>query len=230
MQSDPSTEKDRPKKQRKINSFPLSKLRYVNLGEWNYNWNDRRYEKIQNAMTLPDRLVSLAHHAHDIAKRQTNAESTPSIPFDMAICNVYHLQRPSDRLGGHQDDVESDLSLPLVTVSLGAPGIFLLGGRSREDVPTAILLRAGDCMILSGNSRGYFHGVPSVLSNELVDDSACCGCPVEETHCLFPELNESGTLISNADIDNPSIPLLDEMRFADALLSTVRMNISIRRV
>ena len=125
-------------------------------------------------MTLPDRLVSLVHHAHDIAKRQTNAESTPSIPFDMAICNVYHLQRPSDRLGGHQDDVESDLSLPLVTVSLGAPGIFLLGGRSRQDVPTAILLRAGDCMILSGNSRGYFHGVPSVLSNELDNDLSCC--------------------------------------------------------
>ena len=231
IQSDPSTEKDRPKKQRKVISFPLSKLRYVNLGEWNYNWNDRRYEKVQNAMTLPDRLVALAHHAHDIAKRQTNAESTaPSIPFDMAICNVYHLQRPSDRLGGHQDDVESDLSLPLVTVSLGAPGIFLLGGRSRQDVPTAILLRAGDCMILSGNSRGYFHGVPSVLSNELDDDPACCGCPVEETHCVFPELSEGGTLISNADIDNPSIPSLDEMRFADALLSTVRMNISIRRV
>ncbi len=231
MQSDPSIEKDRPKKQRKINSFPLSKLRYVNLGEWNYNWNDRRYEKVQNAMMLPDRLVTLAQLAHDIAKRQTSAEFTaPSIPFDMAICNVYHLQRPSDRLGGHQDDVESDLSLPLVTVSLGAPGIFLLGGRSREDVPTAILLREGDSMVMSGNSRGYFHGVPSVLSNDLDDDPGCCGCPVDETLCVFPELDEFGALISNFDIDNPSIPSMDELRFADAFLSTARLNISLRRV
>ncbi|KAL3761998.1 hypothetical protein ACHAW5_008222 [Stephanodiscus triporus] len=231
IQSDPSIEKDRPKKQRKINSFPLSKLRYVNIGEWNYNWNDRRYEKVQNAIAFPDRLLSLAQHAHDIAKRQTNAESgIPSISFDMAICNVYHLQRPSDRLGGHQDDVESDLSLPLVTVSLGAPGIFLLGGRSRQDIPTAILLRAGDCMVMSGNSRGYFHGVPSVLSNELDDDPGCSDFLLKGQRCVFPELSKFGTLLSNADEDNSSIPSLDEIRFSEAFLSTVRMNISIRRV
>ncbi|KAL3811473.1 hypothetical protein ACHAXA_010725 [Cyclostephanos tholiformis] len=228
MQSDSLIEKDRPKKQRKINALPLSKLRYVNLGGWNYNWHDRRYEKVQNAMVFPDRLVSLAQHAHDIARRQTNTISgAPSISFDMAICNVYHLQRPSDRLGGHQDDVESDLALPLVTVSLGASGIFLLGGRSRQDFPTAILLRAGDCMILSGNSRGFFHGVPSVLSNELDDDLGCCDCPSEDNHCLFPELNNNGTLILNTD---KNIPSLDELRFAEAFLSTVRMNISIRKV
>jgi DNA alkylation damage repair protein AlkB len=231
MQSDLSIEKDRPKKQRKINALPLSKLRYVNLGEWNYNWHDRLYEKVQNAMAFPDRLVSLAQHAHDIAKCLSNTVSAaPPISFDMAICNVYHLQRPSDRLGGHQDDVESDLSLPLVTVSLGSPGIFLLGGRSRQVVPTAILLRAGDCMVMSGNSRRFFHGVPSVLSNELDDNRGCCDCLSRDNHCIFPEYNKNGTLILNADKDYLSIPSLDELRFAEAFLSTVRMNISIRKV
>jgi hypothetical protein len=29
-------------KRRKIESFPFSKLRYLNIGEWNYNWGERR--------------------------------------------------------------------------------------------------------------------------------------------------------------------------------------------
>ena len=85
-------------------------------------------------------------------------------------------------------------------------------------------------MVMSGNSRGYFHGVPSVLSNELDDDPGCCDFPLKGQRCVFPELSKFGTLLSNADEDNPSIPSLDEIRFSEAFLSTVRMNISIRRV
>ena len=39
-------------KKRKIDSFPLTKLRYLNLGAFNYNWGDRRYDLISGAMTL----------------------------------------------------------------------------------------------------------------------------------------------------------------------------------
>ncbi|KAL3758170.1 hypothetical protein ACHAWU_004808 [Discostella pseudostelligera] len=221
-----SPDESRRKKQ-KMDSFPLHRLRYINLGEYNYNWSSRIYEKIQGAAALPDSLVSLAQRAYAIARKRTKEVRSVPVVFDMAICNIYHIQRSSDRLGGHKDNVESDLSLPLVTVSLGAPGIFLLGGMSREDVPTVILLQAGDCMVMSGSSRQYFHGVPTILSSELDDHGFDASA---ETYCVFPELSENGTLNANVVGNDRSIPSLDELRFAKAFLSTVRMNISTRQV
>ena len=223
---------DNPTKKRKIDFFPLSKLRYLNLGEWNYNWGDRKYEKVSGAMKLSESLVALAQRAYSIAKQRTNIlEIIPPIPFNMAICNLYHLQRPSDRLGGHQDNVESNLSLPLVTISLGAPGIFLLGGTSRGVMPTAILLRAGDCMVLGGKSRGYFHGVPTILEHE-------CEEPInknESFETVFPEINGDGSFNEGAAVDcnkerNDVIPTKKECLFVKAFLSTLRMNLSIREV
>ena len=185
------------------------------------------YEKVQGVEVLPAPLVSLAQRAYEIARKQTNEARTVPVLFDMAICNIYHIHRSSDRLGGHKDNVESDLSLPLVTVSLGAPGIFLLGGMSREDIPTIILLEAGDCMVMSGTSRQYFHGVPTILSNEIDDHGFDAA---SETYSVFPELSKNGTLDANADASDRSIPSFDQLRFAKAFLSTVRMNISIRQV
>lgn len=218
------------KKRKRPESFPLSRLRYLNLGEWNYNWGDRRYEKVPHAIALADRFVEVARRAHELAKEQTGEAASRPVNFDMAICNLYHLQRPSDRLGGHRDDVEEDLSLPLVTISLGAPGVFLLGGESRQDAPTAILLRAGDCMVMSGRSRKYFHGVPTVLS--LDGNSACQmnGNPGDKVCCVFPELDDGGCLAKGFTGDKSTIPSLDEMEFAQAFLTTVRMNLSIRQV
>lgn len=219
-------------KKRRVESFPLSKLRYLNLGEWNYNWGDRKYEKISGALALPKRFVGLAQHAYDIAKQKTgNIETTKdsSTAFDMAICNLYHLQRPSDRVGGHQDNVEHDLSLPLVTISLGAPGIFLLGGNTKEDAPTAILLRAGDCMVLSGKSRRYFHGVPTILDYDYdssIDTNVSMNHNDWQSMEIFPELKGSGL----NDKEERGVPSREELSFMKAFLSTVRMNLSIRQI
>ncbi|KAL7463763.1 hypothetical protein ACHAXS_004117 [Conticribra weissflogii] len=222
-------------KKRKVDSFPLSKLRYLNLGEWNYNWGDREYEKVSNAMPLPQSIISLAQHATSLAACRMNSNIFFSpVPFDMAICNLYHLHRPSDRLGGHKDNVESNLSLPLVTVSLGAPGIFLLGGESREDKPTAILLRAGDCMVLGSKSRGYFHGVPTILEPSGLEDNDLGSAHNESHRPIFSELHYDCDRGIDSDyaeefgIDVTATE--DELRFAKAFLCTVRMNLSIRQV
>ena len=45
---------------------------------------------------------------------------------DAAIVNYYSR---GDTLGGHKDDIENDLTQPLVTFSVGCGAIFLLGGR-----------------------------------------------------------------------------------------------------
>lgn len=47
---------------------------------------------------------------------------------DAALINYY---RSGDTLGGHLDDVEKDMTKPIVSFSLGCDAIFLLGGQPR---------------------------------------------------------------------------------------------------
>ncbi|KAL7520894.1 hypothetical protein ACHAWX_005588 [Stephanocyclus meneghinianus] len=227
---------DNASKKRRMESFHLSKLRYLNIGQWNYNWGDRRYDRVPQAHPFPESLSKLAHQAYSIASECVHESEHKEIirassHFDMAICNFYHLQRPSDRLGGHKDDVESDLTSPLVTISLGAPGIFLLGGKSRNTLPTAIFLRTGDCMIMSGKSRKYFHGVPTILEYEDHCDSICPTTYGQEP--VFPELQ--GDMLSDSTVplcgpEENTTPSYNELLFAKAFLTTTRMNISIRQI
>jgi alkylated DNA repair protein alkB family protein 1 len=53
--------------------------------------------------------------------------SRPYVP-DAALVNYYH---GGDTLNGHKDDVERDLSQPIVTLSLGCDAVFLVGGLTR---------------------------------------------------------------------------------------------------
>ena len=48
-----------------------------------------------------------------------------AIGADAAIVNYYGR---GDTLGGHKDDVENDLTQPLVSISIGCSAVFLLGG------------------------------------------------------------------------------------------------------
>ncbi|GMH50792.1 hypothetical protein TrRE_jg4790 [Triparma retinervis] len=70
-------------------------------------------------------------------------------------------------MGGHKDDLEYAFEKPVISVSLGLPGIFLLGGLTKEEKPTPILVRDGDCMVMGGGSRLRFHGLAKVLGNDV---------------------------------------------------------------
>lgn len=48
--------------------------------------------------------------------------------------------------------------------SFGLSAIFLIGGHSLNEKPIAILLRSGDTIIMSGESRLCYHGVPKIFS------------------------------------------------------------------
>ena len=50
-----------------------------------------------------------------------------------------------------------------MSVSLGQSCVFLLGGRTRETEPTAMLLRSGDVVVMSGEARRCYHGVPRIV-------------------------------------------------------------------
>lgn len=66
---------------------------------------------------------------------------------------------PGARLSLHQDKDERDLESPIVSVSLGLPAVFLLGGHSRADRPRRIALEHADVVVWGGPARLRYHGV-----------------------------------------------------------------------
>ena len=99
---------------------------------------------------------------------------------DTALVNYY---REGDTLGGHKDDAEQHDTQPIVSLSLGCDGVFLIGGHSKEDSPTALLVHSGDALVLSGDARQCYHGVPRILPGQCsiqpVDSDA-----LEVTACM----------------------------------------------
>ena len=90
-----------------------------------------------------------------------------SLHAQAAIVNVYRgeakLRLP---MGGHSDNMERTMARPVVSLSLGAPAVFLLGGATKDAPPTPLLLRSGDVLVLAGAARAAYHGVPRVFEAE----------------------------------------------------------------
>ncbi|KAA8528970.1 hypothetical protein F0562_033542 [Nyssa sinensis] len=138
-------------------SVLLRKLRWSTLG-LQFDWSKRNYN-----ISLPHNKIP--HALCQLAKRM----ATPAMPVgeefqpEAAIVNYFGL---GDTLGGHLDDMEKDWSKPIVSMSLGCKAIFLLGGKSREDPPLAMFLRSGDIVLMAGEARECFHGVPRIFTDK----------------------------------------------------------------
>lgn len=59
----------------------------------------------------------------------------------------------------HQDRDENNYDQPIVSVSLGIPAVFLLGGLARSDRAERLPLFHGDVLVWGGPARMVFHGV-----------------------------------------------------------------------
>jgi len=62
------------------------------------------------------------------------------------------------RMGLHQDRDEEDFEAPVVSLSLGATGVFRFGGTERRSPTRSLKLRSGDALVFGGPSRLVFHG------------------------------------------------------------------------
>ncbi|KAL8156924.1 hypothetical protein AgCh_001866 [Apium graveolens] len=135
----------------------LRKLRWSTLG-LQFDWSKRNYNVGLPHNKIPDLLSQLAKKM-----------AAPSMSFgeefqpEAAIVNYFGA---GDMLGGHLDDMEADWSKPIVSISLGCKAIFLLGGKSREDEPVAMFLRSGDIVLMAGEARECFHGVPRIFTDK----------------------------------------------------------------
>ncbi|MHC6225766.1 DNA oxidative demethylase AlkB [Pseudomonas sp. X10] len=78
--------------------------------------------------------------------------------FHPDACLINHY-RPGTRLSLHQDRNERDFGQPIVSVSLGLPAVFLLGGLERSEQARRIPLSHGDVLVWGGEDRLRFHGV-----------------------------------------------------------------------
>jgi alkylated DNA repair protein (DNA oxidative demethylase) len=75
---------------------------------------------------------------------------------DACLLNRYG---PGARMSLHQDKDERDLSAPIVSVSLGLPATFLLGGAARGDPQIRVPLQHGDVVVWGGPARLRYHGI-----------------------------------------------------------------------
>ena len=75
---------------------------------------------------------------------------------DACLLNRYE---PGARMSLHRDKDERDLSAPIVSVSLGLPATFLLGGAARGDPEIRVPLQHGDVVVWGGPARLRYHGI-----------------------------------------------------------------------
>jgi alkylated DNA repair protein (DNA oxidative demethylase) len=66
------------------------------------------------------------------------------------------------RMGLHRDADEADLGAPVVSVSLGDPAQFRVGGLRRGGPTASLWLESGDVAVLAGAARLAYHGVDRI--------------------------------------------------------------------
>jgi alkylated DNA repair protein (DNA oxidative demethylase) len=77
-------------------------------------------------------------------------------------CCLVNLYGAKARMGLHRDADEADFRWPVLSISLGDPGVFRLGGTSRSDPSRSMLLESGDVVVLGGGARLAYHGVDRI--------------------------------------------------------------------
>ncbi|MBX2854607.1 MAG: alpha-ketoglutarate-dependent dioxygenase AlkB [Rhodobacteraceae bacterium] len=87
------------------------------------------------------------------------ALSGAAVEPDCCLINYYAA---SARMGLHQDKDEADFSIPVLSISLGDPATFRIGGLARRDPTTSVTLSSGDVLVMGGDARLAYHGIDRV--------------------------------------------------------------------
>lgn len=130
----------------------IPKLRWATLG-YHHNWDTKIYSE-ESKTKIPTDLSML----HLVLAKVLGFNNFKS---EAAIINYYRM---NSTLAGHTDHSEVNLAAPLFSTSFGQTAIFLIGGHTQEDPAHALFLRSGDIVVMSGDSRLRYHGVPKILS------------------------------------------------------------------
>jgi alkylated DNA repair protein (DNA oxidative demethylase) len=128
------------------------------------HWNGMtyRYEECRSdydglaVPPIPAAFVEIA--------RSAAADAGFEMQPDLCIMNYYTTDA---KMGVHQDKDEGKDSIaagvPIVSVSLGDAARFVIGGLSRRDPTSPLMLHSGDVVVMGGPSRLRYHGVTRIL-------------------------------------------------------------------
>lgn len=78
-------------------------------------------------------------------------------------CLVNHYA-PGAKMGLHRDADEEDHQTAILTLSLGAPARFRVGGPRRGGPTRSFRVESGDVIVMGGASRGFYHGIDRLLA------------------------------------------------------------------
>jgi alkylated DNA repair protein (DNA oxidative demethylase) len=101
---------------------------------------------------MPDAFRALAEAAAEQA-------GFPAFAPDTCLINRY---APGAGMGLHRDGDERDFAAPIVSVSLGLPAVFLVGGLEKTEKARPVPLGSGDVLVFGGPARSLFHGIRPV--------------------------------------------------------------------
>lgn len=152
------TKQEYPLKRNTYKSF--EKLSWATTG-YHYDWTKRSYKEDRKS-PMPPSMTALGSLFAECDSSQSKSQLQLQ-PFTTAASIVNYYSKKST-MGGHRDDLELDFTKPVVSISLGLPAVFLLGGKTKEEEPViGILVRPGDVMLLAGDSRLCYHGMARVI-------------------------------------------------------------------
>lgn len=132
-----------------------------------------------DASGCPDQAEDCSTKAsrHDRMSTEVGAHGCVAYKPNTALVNFY---REGDTLGGHKDDAELHDTCPIVSLSLGCDGVFLMGGQTKDVKPAAVWLHSGDAVVMSGPARQCYHGVPRVMPGQLASELDTADMPGED--------------------------------------------------
>jgi alkylated DNA repair protein alkB family protein 1 len=125
--------------------------------------------------------------------------------------------------------------------------VFLLGGLGIDEKPTAMLIRSGDVVIMSGGSRLCYHGVPRILSADKMpwnDVDTVSDCPQKSCcdHSATCDEDRGSTEGLRKETNMASFPPCYSLEIIDSCvennfwepfgnyLRTSRINMNVRQV
>ncbi|MFD2642703.1 DNA oxidative demethylase AlkB [Pseudomonas japonica] len=131
-------------------------VRVTNCGElgWISDLHGYRYSPVDPLSGKP--WPALPEVFLELARSAAHSAGFEDFTADACLINSY---LPGNRLTLHQDRNERDFSQPIVSVSLGLPATFLLGGHTRAERTQRVALQHGDVMVWGGEDRLRFHGI-----------------------------------------------------------------------
>jgi alkylated DNA repair protein (DNA oxidative demethylase) len=128
---------------------------------WITDTRGYRYESLDPLTGLP--WPPMPEAFQTLATRAAEAAGFPGFAPDTCLINRYAARAG---MGLHRDGDERDFAAPIVSVSLGLPAVFLIGGAEKTHKATPLPLASGDVLVFGGPARLLFHGIRPVKQGE----------------------------------------------------------------